>query len=67
MGWKAGYPALTSLVGANSEASQALALAGRLLGDTPSPASLDALEAKIKVLLPHLDTPELSCSEPRLP
>ena len=59
MGWKAGYPSLTRLVGSASESSQALALAGRLLGETPSPAALDALEAKILVLLPHLDTPEL--------
>ena len=32
MGWKAGYPSLTRLVGSASESSQALALAGRLLG-----------------------------------
>ena len=59
MGWKAGYPSLTKLVGVTLDSAQALALAGRLLGETPSPAALDALEAKILVLLPHLDTPEL--------
>ena len=57
MGWKAGYPSLTKLVGAASESSQALVLAGRLLGETPSPASLDALEAKIRATTP----PPSSC------
>ena len=59
MGWQAAYPALAALVLPSTESASALAFAGRLLGETPSPAALDSLEAKVKVLLPHLNTPAL--------
>ena len=59
MSWQAAYPSLAALVLPSAESATALAFAGRLLGDTPSPAALDSLEAKIKTLLPHLDTPSL--------
>ena len=43
MGWKSGYSSRTKLVGEDTECSTALALAGRLLGETPTAAALAAM------------------------
>ena len=54
-GWKSAYPSL-SLFSAACDGSEALRLAGRLLSAAPSPDLTASLDARVRLLLSHLDT-----------
>ena len=55
-GWQSAYPSLLSLFGAACDGSEALRLAGRLLSAAPSPDPTASLDARVRLLLSHLDT-----------
>ena len=55
-GWKSAYPSLLSLFSAACDGSEALRLAGRLLSAAPSPDPTASLDARVRLLLSHLDT-----------
>ena len=59
-GWQSAYPSLLSLFGAACDGGEALRLVGRLLSAAPSPDPTASLDARVRLLLSHLDTAVLS-------
>ena len=55
-GWQSAYPSLAALFGPTCDSSEALRLVGRLLAAAPSPDPTSSLDARVRLLLPHLDT-----------
>jgi hypothetical protein len=55
-GWTSAYLALVTLFGPTCDSSEALRLVGRLLSAAPSPDPTASLDARVRLLLPHLDT-----------
>ena len=55
-GWQSAYQALALLFGASCDSAEALRLVGRLLSAAPSPDPTSSLDARVRLLLPHLDT-----------
>ena len=55
-GWQSAYQALSSLFGPTCDSAEALRLVGRLLAAAPSPDPTASLDARVRLLLPHLDT-----------
>ena len=55
-GWRSAYRALALLFVATCDGAEALRLVGRLLAAAPSPDPTSSLDARVRLLLPHLDT-----------
>ena len=55
-GWRSAYRSLSLLFGPTCDGAEALRLVGRLLSAAPSPDPTASLDARVRLLLPHLDT-----------
>ena len=56
MGWRTAYRALADCFGPACDGAESISLVGRLLSATPSTDLSASLNARVKLLLPHLDT-----------